>query len=593
MGRNPRLSAGLARNREEFFHEKGSIRKKWKNRVPIALIYPNKYGLGMSNLGFQLVYRQLNLNDAIVTERVFLPESGTKPLSLESGRPLVDFPLLLFSVSFEQDYQHLIMLMEMSGIPPLASARTDINPNISAPAAGGQPLVIAGGVATFMNPEPLAPFVDLLIIGEAEPILDSVMVDILRGISRKDKEKLLAGIGANHAGCYAPALYDVAYDTAGIFRKLSPKENYPVLPQRIDKVILDTPGSVAGHSNILTPLAEFSDLFMTELGRGCSRGCRFCAAGFIYRPPRLWKAQSIIAAIDSRPHDTSKVGLLGMEMARPEDIALIADYLANQSCSLSFSSLRADIINSSLLKLLGSSNLKSAAIAPDGGSERLRRVINKGITENDVLAAAEILAKQGIRNLKLYFMIGLPTETQADLDEMIELIIKVKEKVLTVGRSRGRISTLTLSINCFIPKPWTPFQFHPMEKVAHLKQKLIFIRKKIAGQPNVRIKTENPEKAFFQAVLSRGDRRVGLALLTMVRNNCSWRQAFKAESINPDDYTLRRRGATEPFPWEIIDHHITRKYLWSEYKKALKAKTTAPCDTSRCKRCGVCNLENS
>jgi radical SAM superfamily enzyme YgiQ (UPF0313 family) len=351
---------------------------------------------------------------------------------------------------------------------------------------------------------------------------------------------------------------------------------------------LDATGNVAGHSTILTPLAEFSDLFMTELGRGCSRGCRFCAAGFIYRPPRLWQAETIINAIDSRPDGSSRVGLLGMEMARPEDVALIADHLSNQSCSLSFSSLRADIIDSSLLKLLGSSNLKSAAIAPDGGSERLRLVINKGITENDVLAAAEILVKKGIHNLKLYFMIGLPTESQSDLDEMVGLIMKVKKKILSVGRSRGRLSTLTLSINCFIPKPWTPFQFHPMEKVVSLKQKLKFIRKKIAGEPNIRIKTENPEKAFFQAVLSRGDRRVGSVLLSMVLNNCSWKQAFIMENLDPDDYTLRQRDASEPFPWEIIDHGIERKYLWSEYRKALEEKTTVPCDTSRCRRCGVC-----
>ena len=588
MGQHSRLNAGIAGNREHLFHEKGSIRKKWKNRVPIALIYPNKYALGMSNLGFQLVYRLLNQDDSIVAERIFLPESGAKPLSLESGRPLADFPLLFFSVSFEQDYQHLIMLLELSGIPPLASARTDISRDISAQAAGGQPLVVAGGVATFMNPEPLAPFVDLFIIGEAEPVLNPVVARILEGIGRKDKMDLLAAIGANHAGCYAPALYQVSSDPDGAFRAITPKEDYPALPRRIKKVILDTAGNIAGHSNILTPLAEFSDLFMTELGRGCSRGCRFCAAGFIYRPPRLWQAQSIIAAIDSRPEGCARVGLLGMEMARPEEMTVIADYIASQSCSLSFSSLRADIINSSLLKLLGTSRLKSAAIAPDGGSERLRLVINKGITENDVLTAAEILVNQDIRNLKLYFMIGLPTEVQADLDEMVGLIMKVKEKILAVGRARGRLSTLTLSINCFIPKPWTPFQYHPMENVARLKQKLKFLRKKIGGEPNIRIKTENPEKAFFQAILARGDRRVGHALLFMLRNNCTWRQAFTAGNINPDDYTLRQRGASEPFPWEIIDHGIERKYLWSEYKKALEAKTTIPCDTSRCKRCGVC-----
>jgi len=589
MGRNSRLTAGVDGTKEQLFHEKGTIRKKWKNRIPVALIYPNRYGVGMSNLGFQLVYRLLNQNDPIVAERIFLPESSTKPLSLESGRPLADFPLLFFSVSFEQDYQHVLMLLEMSGIPSLSSRRTEKSQVVAAMAAGGQPLVVAGGVATFMNPEPLAPFVDLFIIGEAEPVLNSVMSRLLEGIGRKNKGELLEEIGIHLPGCYAPGLYEVAYAPDGTLLSTSPRKEYAALPRRIKKVVMDSPGNVASHSNILTPLAEFSDLFMAELGRGCSRGCRFCAAGFIYRPPRLWPAQSIINAIDSRPDETSKVGLLGMEMARPEDVAVIADYLANQACSLSFSSLRADIINSSLLTLLGSSNLKSVAIAPDGGSERLRLVINKGITENDVLTAAEILAMKGIQNLKLYFMIGLPTEAQSDLEEMVGLIMKVKKKILTVGRSRGRLSTLTLSINCFIPKPWTPFQFHPMEKIALLKQKLKFLRKKIGGEPNIRIKTENPEKAFFQAILSRGDRRVGHALLNMVLSKCTWRQAFAQENINPDDYTIRQRGATEPFPWEIIDHGIERNYLWSEYKKALKEKTTAPCDTSRCIRCGVCS----
>jgi len=480
------------------------------------------------------------------------------------------------------------MLLEMSGIPALAAERTSKSRVITAKAAGGQPLVVAGGVATFMNPEPLAPFVDLFIVGEAEPVLGSVLAFLLPALGKTDKEKLLEQIAVSLRGCYAPGLYQVTYAADGTLLANIPRKDCAALPPRIKKVTMDSPGDVAAHSSILTPMAEFSDLYMAELGRGCSRGCRFCAAGFIYRPPRLWPAQTVINAIDSRPHDTTRVGLLGMEMARSEDMALIADYLADQACSLSFSSLRADIINSSLLKLLGRSNLKSAAIAPDGGSERLRLVINKGITENDVLAAAEILVQKGIQNLKLYFMIGLPTETQADLHEMVGLIMKVKEKILTVGRSRGKLSTMTLSINCFIPKPWTPFQFHPMERVALLKQKLKFLRHKLAAEPNIRIKTESPEKAFSQAVLSRGDRRVGQALLTMVRANCTWRQAFAKNSIDPDFYALRQRGVAEILPWEIIDHSIAPEYLWSEYQKALEEKTTVPCDTSRCKRCGVC-----
>jgi len=589
MGRKSKLTTGCAGTRELFSHESGSIKKKWKNRVPIALIYPNLYSLGMSNLGFQIVYHLLNQDDSIVAERVFLPEPGSRPLSVESSRPLSDFPLLFFSVSFEQDYQHLIMLLEMSGIPSLASERSQKSKNILTKGPGGYPLVVAGGVAAFMNPEPLAPFIDLFIIGEAEPILPPVVSLLINGLGgQQRKDELLAHIAAEHPGCYAPGLYEINYDTDGNFLAIIPDNKYPALPKRIKKVSLDSPGNAASHSRILTPLTEFSDLFMVELGRGCSRGCRFCAAGFIYRPPRLWDAKSIINAIDAKPDKCSRIGLLGMEMARAEDVAIVADYLSDKSCSLSFSSLRADIFNPSLIELLGRSKLKSAAIAPDGGSERLRRVINKGITEDDVLSAAEILTQEGIRNLKLYFMIGLPTESKADLDEMVDLILKVKKTMLDIGRIKGKLSTLTLSINCFIPKPWTPFQFHPMETMKNLKQKFKFLRKKFSNEPNLKIKAESPEKALFQAVLSRGDRRVGFALLHTVRNSLTWHEAFARENISPEYYTARQRELDEPFPWEIIDHGIKHEYLWSEYQKALQAETTVRCDTSRCKRCGVC-----
>jgi radical SAM superfamily enzyme YgiQ (UPF0313 family) len=589
MGRKSKPTAGISATRQLFLRERGSVRKKWKNRVPIALVYPNAYSLGMSNLGFQLVYHLLNQNDSIVAERVFLPDPGSKPLSVESGRPLSDFPLLFFSVSFEQDYQHLVMLLEMSGIPSLAAERSRKSANIPTRGSGGHPIVVAGGVAAFMNPEPLAAFIDLFIIGEAEPVLPDVVSLLINGLGgRQQKDELLAHIATVLPGCYAPGLYEVRYDRDGNFLAINPGKKYPDLPARIRKVWSDSPGKAASHSRILTPSAEFSDLFMVELGRGCSRGCRFCAAGFIYRPPRLWNAKAIINAIDAKPEDCTRIGLLGMEMARAEDVSVVADYLADKSCSLSFSSLRADIFNPSLLELLGRSNLKSATIAPDGASERLRRVINKGISENDVLNAAEILAQKGIRNLKLYFMVGLPTESQTDLDEMVDLILKVKKIILDIGRTKGKLSTLTLSINCFIPKPWTPFQFHPMEKENNLKQKFKFLRKRFSSIPNIRIKAESPGNALYQAVLSRGDRRVGLALLHTVRNSLTWCQAFTKENITPEYYTARQREPDEPFPWEIIDHGIKREYLWSEYRKALHAKTTVRCDTSRCKRCGVC-----
>ena len=589
MGGNHRTATGSLRSTDFFAREKGSIKKKWKNRVSIALIYPNTYALGMSNLGFQLVYQLLNQDDSIVAERFFLPDRGGKPLSVESDRPLSDFPLLFFSVSFEQDYRNLLMLLEMSGIPSLASERGLQAQKISARRTGEFPLIVAGGVAVFMNPEPLAPFVDLFVIGEAEPILPSLLPLLKNGLgSRQPKDELLSHIAAEVHGCYTPSLYEVSYDAGGNFLAINPGGKFPHLPPRVRKVSLDSPGTTTSHSSILTPLAEFSNLFMVELGRGCSRGCRFCAAGFIYRPPRLWDAKAIINAIDAKPQDCSRIGLLGMEMARAEDVAMIADYLANKSCALSFSSLRADIFNPQLIELLCRSNLKTAAIAPDGGSEHLRRVINKGITEEDVLTAAEILAQTGIRNLKLYFMIGLPTESQEDMDDMVSLILKVKKILLDIGRLQGKLASLTLSINCFIPKPWTPFQFHPMEGIKNLKQKYKFLRKRLSGEPNIRIKADNPDKALFQAVLARGDRRVGHALLHTVRGNSTWHQAFSRENIAAEYYTGRQRNKDESFPWEIIDHGIKREYLWSEYQKALQAASTVRCDTSRCKRCGVC-----
>jgi radical SAM superfamily enzyme YgiQ (UPF0313 family) len=588
MGRNSHQVSGETNSRNYFDQEIGSVKKKWKEKLPVALIYPNRYNLGMSNLGLQLVYRLLNQDPSIVAERVFLPASGTKPLSVESGRPLSDFPLLLFSISFEQDYQHLVALLDMVGIPPLTAKRTKQCQKISAKRQNGLPLVIAGGVATFINPEPLAPFVDLFIIGEAEPVLPKLMTQISADIDTIDKENLLIKLASNFSSCYVPSFYEEEYGSKGQLLSISPKAGFNSIPERIKKVTLPSPGEFAGHSEILTPEAEFSDLFMTELGRGCSQGCRFCAAGFIYRPPRLWSADSIVNSLATRPDRSKRVGLLGMEMARSENLVQIADFLLEESCSLSFSSLRADKISPSLLKLLGKSNLKSAAIAPDGASERLRRVINKGITEKDVLLAAENLIISGIKNLKLYFMIGLPTETSADLEEMVDLIKKVKAKMLELGRIRGQLSNLTLSVNCFIPKPWTPFQFHPVDPVATWKQKLKFLRSKIAGEPNIKFNNEKPENAFFQAVLARGDRQVGKALLTMVQNSCTWKQAFKIEHINAEDYVLRKRTLEEVFPWEIIDHGIDRKHLWAEYQKALLGKKTVPCDTEKCKRCGVC-----
>ncbi len=575
--------------------ESGTYLKKWTGRLPVALMYPNKYGVGVSSLGFQLVYSLLNDYDNIVCERFFLPEYNHLPLrSFESGRSLTEFPLLFYSISFEHDYVNIARLLLGGGIPLFSSDRNDT------PITSKNPLVIGGGVATFMNPEPLAPFTDLFLLGEAEALLPTLLPCLCDKLAVLNRSELLLLLQQEIEGSYVPSLYDPVYDE--FTGRLT--GNTPLaarIPKRVAKVIVPAVDTAA-HSQLLSPSAEFSNLYVTELGRGCSRGCRFCAAGFIYRPPRLWDADAVVKGVEERGGDVRRIGLLGMEMAAQDELESLSSYLLDSGCSLSFSSLRADRISGPLLKLLGNSGLKSVAIAPDGASERLRRVINKNLTEDDILVAAERLAEVGLYKLKLYLMIGLPTETYDDLQEMLDLIKKVRERMLPIGKAQGRLCEITLSVNCFAPKPWTPFQFHPFgadaltphtegkaaEVIKSLKAKINFLKKGVRAEANVRMNHDKPENVLFQAVLSRGDRRMADVLAAMVIDNKPWKQAMRKVGLQPEFFAIYQYGEDDYFPWNSVDHSIKQSYLWHEYQKSFEEKTTIACDTATCRRCGVC-----
>ena len=547
----------------------------------------------MSSLGFQLVYALLNKQETHVCERFFLPEKGDSLLSVESGRELAQFPLIFISISFEHDYLHLVEILNKGGIAPLARNRDE---HIS----GRTPLVICGGVATFMNPEPLAPFVDLFLIGEAEPILADVTDYLVAEFKESDRLEILHGVSKRFEGCYAPALYTPVYDDDGRLTAHRPSGD---LPARIKKVFMRRCGKAA-HSQLLSPLAEFSDLFLTELGRGCSRGCRFCAAGYIYRPPRLWDGDAVVAGIAERSRDTVRVGLLGMEMADAAELDTLSAYLEESGCALSFSSLRADRLSKPLLDLLAKSKLKSVAIAPDGCSERLRMVINKGLNEYDIIRAAERLVAAGIYKLKIYLMIGLPTETEEDLDEAVQLVGKIKEKIDPIGRLRGRLCEIMISVNCFTPKPWTPFQFHAFgtsdqlkrgeyksrqDVVGELKKRLKILKNGFRLYSNVHMSHDKPDNVLFQAILARGDRKLADVLLEMVTYQIPWKQAMKRKGLSAEQYALSGFDKSDYFPWSIIDHSIKQSYLWQEYMKAFAGKKSEPCDTRKCRICGVCH----
>ncbi|MCI5142733.1 MAG: radical SAM protein, partial [Candidatus Electrothrix sp. ATG1] len=389
-----------------------------------------------------------------------------------------------------------------------------------------------------------------------------------------------------------------SYDSIGRVREISVSDG---LPQQVRRVALDKT-SVAAHSELLSPEAELG-MYMTELGRGCSRGCRFCAAGYIYRPPRLWQADAVLDSLAQRPAGVDRVGLLGMEMAAPDLLDQIASSLQADGCSLSFSSLRADKISPQLLELLSRSGLKSVAIAPDGCSERLRRVINKGLSEDELITAAVALVNAGIYTLKLYVMVGLPTETEQDLEEFVCLVQKIREEIRPIGQKKGRLCELVLSINSFVPKPWTPFQylsFGGQEKklamkdqdagaaVLHLKKKIKYLKKSFARIDNLHIKVDRPDKVLAQAVFSRADRRIAPALLDIGMGKASFKQAMKKHKLSFWQYAVRPREENELFCWQVVDHGIHVRYLVKELERSLTGKSTPPCEPSSCRRCGVC-----
>ncbi len=555
--------------------ERGTVRKDWAGKIRIALAYPNHYHVGMSNLGFHAIYRLLNDYQDVVCERAFLPEeTGTihgGVRSIESQRPLDNFDIIAFSISFENDYPNLLTLLTEAGIPRWSSERNSPHP-----------LVIAGGVTAFLNPEPIAPFVDSFLIGEAEPILE-VFLDVYR--KHSEKKGLLKALAVNVPGAYVPELYDAIYNPDGTIAEFRPE---PGVPEKVQRVAAEELSAWDTCSTILTPHTTFSDTYLVEAARGCPHGCRFCAAGFVYRPPRFRAKDALQSCLERGALGSHRVGLVAAAVTDVPYIEEVCQKALDEGLELSFSSLRADRLTPELLSILRQSGLKTVSIAPDTGSERLRRVINKGITEQDVLEAVDLLVGAGIPNLKLYFMVGLPTETMSDVEAIVAFCKQIKHRFLKASRTTKRLGQITVSLNSFIPKPFTPFQWVPFEDLKILKAKIKHVKNGLRRVPNVRVHADVPRWAYIQALLSRGDRRVAELLSAAHENNGNWAKTLKASVINPDFYVYRERSMDEILPWDFIDHGINKSFLIEEYHKALREETSPPCDVGRCKVCGVC-----
>ena len=450
--------------------------------INIALVYPNSYMLGMSNLGFQSIYEKINSRCDSLCHRAFFSygKNDISAATIEASQPIQVYDIVGFSVSFEMDYINVLGMLDKSNIPLLAKDRE-------------KPIVMAGGPAVTFNPEPLSPFIDFFVIGEGEEVIEEI-IETYNDLKDLPKKEILEGL-SKIQGVYVPSLYKIYYeDTPKKDIKVETSAIYPINKRWVRDL-----DEVKTETVVLTPKTEFGNMFLLEVSRGCGRNCRFCMAGYCYRVPRVRSLEKIIERAEHGKRFNKKLGLVGAAISDYPYIDQLTQYFIDNDIQFSVSSLRADSLTETLVQGLAMSGHRTLTIAPDAASQRIRDIINKGITEQHIFDSILLSQYFGINNIKLYFIIGLPTEEDRDIDEMIDFLIRVKEFMKCKGNKSGKLS---ISINPFIPKPFTPFQWLGMEDVKTLNDKIKKIKSRLKPA-GIRVIFESPRLSEIQAALAR------------------------------------------------------------------------------------------
>ncbi len=529
--------------------EEGTVRKDWGGRLPIVLIYANTYQLGMSSLAMHSVYRLLNDQPDVVCERAFwgyrsAPRSDEPILSIESQRPLTDFPVIAFSISYEMDYFNAVQLLQRAGIPPLAEDRD-----------GSWPLIMAGGPAVYTNPAPLADVFDAFAIGEGEAIVPP-LIDALWEAGQAPRAEGLH-ILAQVAGVYVPG-----------------QENGPV--RRVWVHDLD---KVPAATQIYTYDTEFGDRALLEIARGCGRGCRFCMAGYTYRPMREVSLDTILTIARQSLQYRDKIGLVSAAVSDHSWIDQIATELRAMGAKIAISSMRVDPISEPLIRALAESGTQTLTIAPEAGSARMRRLINKPQSDQQLLQGVDLAARYDFPQLKMYFMIGQPTETEADVEAIADLVLAARARF-----PRHLIITATP----YVPKAHTAFQRTAMMPVETLEARLKYLERRL-GPAGVIVRSDSPAWAAVEGALARGDRRLGRVLARMRRTTLrEWERALVEEGLSQADY-LRERGPDEVLPWSVVDTGVSQAYLAWDVRRALRDELTMACPPAGCLKCNACD----
>ena len=568
--RSQSRSAGTGRASDALSREIGYIRKPHGGRLRVALAFPNTYFVGMSNLGFQTVYRLFNELEDVVCERVCLPgkqelqaalAAGQPLRTIESDTPVRDFDVVAFSVSFEWDYTNVLSMLRLAGIPVRSEARTRHDP-----------LVVIGGAVTFVNPEPLALFADVIAAGEGEVLIPSLMNAFRTAPERGDLLRHLA----TERGFYIPSFYDVEYGPGGTIAAFIPKPGTGA-PAVVKKAAVKSTDRMDPPSTrIFTPDTEFGSRFLIEVVRGCANLCRFCWAGYNYLPVRAFPADRILdLAREARVH-ASRAGLVSIALCDHPEIERILSGLLAMGYAISPASLRLDDLTETIVGMLHQSGERSITIAPETGSDRLRRVINKTVTNAEILDKTDLIFRMGMDNLKLYYMIGLPTETDDDIESIRDLTSQLRDVMMAHARPKGRVGRIVASVNPLIPKPGTAYQWLAMEDPAITDRKGKRLRTLVADLDNVYFNIKSERHSYYQALLSLGDRRVAPAIEAAERNGGNWRAAVAESGVDADFYIFRDRSNDAVLPWDIIDGGMKSSFFRAEFDMGLKEEWTLP-----------------
>jgi len=582
--------------------EWNTVCKDWTSTdIKMAFAFPDVYEVGMSHLGLQILYGIVNGREDALMERVFAPwpdmeqqmrDTGLPLFSLESRRPLRDFDIIGFTLQYELSFTNILNMLDLAGIPLRSADR----------AGGDYPLIVAGGPCAF-NPEPIAEFIDVFAIGEGEgllnDLLDAYLASRQSGEERQDLLLRLARID----GIYVPALYSVEYNNQGLINKVTSAGDG--VPDQVQKrVVKDANASFYPTRMVVPAIEAVHDRAMLEVQRGCTRGCRFCQAGIIYRPVREKEPETLLRQAGELLGSTGwgEISLTSLSTSDYSQVTPLVKELCkshgSSGVNVSLPSLRVDAFSVDLAKEVQKVRRSSLTFAPEAGTQRLRDVINKGVTEDDLMTAVEAAFSAGWHAVKLYFMIGLPTETDEDLQGIANLARKVLDRGRQLVRAKGRLK-VTVSVSSFVPKSHTPFQWEPQNSIAELKRKQYLLRELLRIRGLV-FKWHDPEVSFLEAVLSRGDRRLASAIEAAWRNGArfdgwselfdinKWLTAFTSTGIDPEWYAYHRYNYDDMLPWDHIDSGVNKKFLMREHHNSLEGETTPDCRGGQCQGCGLC-----